>query len=65
MKTGDTVYTVNAKTNEVDTWTYAGTMRADGTLLIHLKSGKKECVLPARCVFDSMEKARAVAAMKP
>lgn len=65
MKTGDTVYTVNAKTNEVDTWTYQGYIPAGGKRVIYLTRGVKSCVLPERCVFDSVEKARAVAAMKP
>ena len=61
MILGQKVFTVNAKTNSIDSWEYAGEMFAKTERLIHLVNGKKQCVLPARCVFDSEEKARAVA----
>ena len=58
---GDKVYTVNAKTNEVDEWEYAGAFKGNGETLIQLIDGDKTCFLPARCVFDTKEKALAVA----
>ena len=58
---GDKVYTVNAKTNEVDTWEYAGVFKTKDETLIQLVDGKKTCFLPARCVYDTKEKATAVA----
>ena len=50
MVVGDTVYTVNAKTNKVDSWIYNGTLRTPDEILVNLVSGKKSCFLPARCV---------------
>ena len=50
MKVGDTVYTVNAKTNKVDSWIYNGTLRTPDEILVNLVNGKKSCFLPARCV---------------
>lgn len=61
MDLGQKVYTVNGKTNTVDTWQYAGALRSNGELLIQLSRGKKTCFLPARCVFESREKAQEVA----
>ena len=59
-KLGKTVYTVNAKTNTVDTWTSVGLLPTKDGLLIQLVNGKKTCFLPERCVFTSEAKARAV-----
>ena len=59
---GQTVYTVNAKTNNVDSWQSVGALKSKGEILIHLVNGKKYCFLPKRFVFDSLEKAQAVAA---
>lgn len=64
MKIGQEVYTVNAKTNKVDTWTYNGALPTKDELLIHLVNGKKYCFLPARCVYESKDKALAVAEAK-
>ena len=61
MKIGQDVYTVNNKTNAVDTWKYAGMLRTKDDLLIQLTKGKSLCFLPARCVFESKDKALAVA----
>jgi hypothetical protein len=61
MTVGDKVYTVNAKTNGVDSWQFGGALRSNGELLYCLVKGKKQCFLPARCVFESREKALAVA----
>lgn len=58
---GDKVYTVNAKTNKVDEWEYAGVFKANGQTLIQLVDGKKTCFLPARCVYTDKNKALAVA----
>ena len=57
MTIGQEVYTVNAKTNKVDFWKYAGVLRTKGELLIHLVNGKKYCFLPARCVYTSYDEA--------
>ena len=61
IQIGQEVYTVNNKTNEVDAWTYNGTLRTPDNLLVHLVKGKKYCFLPARCVFFSKARALAVA----
>jgi hypothetical protein len=61
MLVGDTVYTVNAKTNKVDSWIYNGTLRTPNEILINLVNGKKSCFLPARCVYLSKIQALAVA----
>lgn len=64
MKIGQEVYTVNAKTNQVDTWTFNGSIRTKDELLIHLVNGKKYGFLPARCVYASKDEALAVARSK-
>ena len=64
MTVGDRVYTVNAKNNNVDSWQYGGAIRTKGELLIHLINGKRYCDLPARCVFESREKAQEIANSK-
>lgn len=61
MLVGDTVYTVNAKTNKVDSWIYNGTLRTPNEILINLVNGKKSCFLPARCVYLSKIQALVVA----
>lgn len=63
MKLGQIVYTVNGKTNNVDTWEVAGTINTPDGVKIHLMSmsGKSFCLLPTRCVFESREKALEVA----
>ena len=64
MKIGQEVYTVNAKTNQVDTWTFNGSIRTKEGLIICLRNGKKCGFLPARCVYASKNKALAVAESK-
>lgn len=61
MDVGQTVYTVNNKTGEVDTWTYRGALRTPKELLAHLVSGKKCMFLPVRCVFESKRQAERIA----
>jgi hypothetical protein len=61
MVVGDTVYTVNAKTNKVDSWIYNGTLRTPDEILVNLVNGKKSCFLPARCVYLSEIQALTVA----
>lgn len=61
MDIGQKVYTVNGKNNNVDSWQYAGALRTRTEILYHLVKGKKSCFLPARCVFDSKEKAQDIA----
>lgn len=58
---GQKVYTVNAKDNTVDEWTYSGKLRTKDGLLIHLTRGKEYCFLPLRCVFSDRRKALYVA----
>ena len=50
MVVGDTVYTVNATTNKIDSRIYNGTLRTPDEILVNLVNGKKSCFLPARCV---------------
>ena len=52
MKLGQVVYTINAKTNQLDTWLFNGTIQADKETLIALVNRDKRCMLPKRCVFD-------------
>ena len=62
---GKVVYTVNAKTNEVDYWVCSGEItglyRGNKERLCVLRRDRKSCILPKRCVFESWEKASAVA----
>lgn len=62
---GKTVYTVNAKTNTVDSWTCYGEMsglyHGKKERLCLLQKVRKTLVLPKRCVFETEEVARAVA----
>lgn len=64
MKIGQTVYTVNAKTNEVDSWEFAGTIKDDGEILVRLENGDKSCFLPARCVYETETVAKYIAGLK-
>ena len=64
MTVGDKVYTVNAKNNNVDVWQFAGAIKIKDEILYQLSKGKKSCLLPKRCVFDSREKAQAIANSK-
>ena len=61
MKIGDTVYTINAKTNTVDSWTYNGMLPTKDGALCHLVNGKKYCCLPKRCVFETELEAKFIA----
>lgn len=62
---GKTVYTVNATSNQVDIWTCYGEFTAlfEGKKekLCILRQGKKECILPKRCVFLDHLKALSIA----
>lgn len=62
---GKTVYTVNAKTNTVDSWICFGEMtglyQGKKERLCLLQSARKSLVLPKGCVFETEEAARAVA----
>lgn len=53
FKIGQTVYTVNAADNTVDTWKYSGGLPVDGEFLCQLVNGKKSCFLPKRCVYGT------------
>lgn len=59
-----TVYVVNAKTNEVDAWLCTGEMTANYNgkkeKICFLNRGRKNTVLPKRCIFETEEAARAV-----
>jgi len=63
--TSKTVYTVNAKTNTVDSWIcfgeITGVYQGKKERLCLLQKLRKTLVLPKRCVFESEEAARAVA----
>lgn len=58
MKIGDTVYTVNAKTNTVDAWTFSGGYIPGYT---YLTKGSKMCFMPSKCVFETKAEAEKVA----
>ena len=61
LKPCQTVYTVNAKSNTVDSWEYSGVLKTRGGMLLHLTNGKKYCFLPARCVFKTELEAKFIA----
>ena len=53
-----TVYTVNNKTNRVDTWRYFGEFPAKNETLCHLINERNQYVyIPKRCVFSTEEDA--------
>jgi len=62
---GKTVYTVNAKTNEVDEWLCFGEMsglyQGKNERLCLLGKDRKQVVLPKRCVYNTLEKALEIA----
>lgn len=62
---GKTVYTVNAKTNTVDSWVcfgeITGVYQGKKERLCFLQKLRKTLALPKRCVFESEEAALAVA----
>lgn len=64
MKIGQKVYTVNNKTNHVDTWRYAGTVTSGGEKRYALNKAGKFMVLPPRCVFETKREALAVAKIR-
>ena len=61
---GQTVYTVNNKTNKVDSWDYGGYLKSEHETLIHLVRGRQFCFIPARCVFATESEAQEVAKKK-
>ena len=65
---GKTVYTVNNKTNKIDEWIcngeITGIYHGKNERLCFLQNGKKQVVLPKRCVYLSVEKTREVANIK-
>jgi hypothetical protein len=61
LKPGQTVYTVNAKTNTVDSWEYSGKLKTREGVQLLLTNGKKRTFLPARCVFKTELEAKFIA----
>lgn len=61
FKYGQKVYTINAKTNAVDAWTYGGALHTAKGILYRLENGPKYCYLPARCVYETELGARFIA----
>lgn len=53
FKPGQTVYTINAKTNKVDSWKYAGKLLTDKGTMLLLESGKKSGYFLERCVYET------------
>lgn len=64
MKIGQTVYTVNNKTNTIDEWTFNGVLNTGGKRLCHLVNGKKYCFLPHNAVYSTRTKALQIAKLK-
>lgn len=60
MKIGDTVYTINNKTNNIDSWTFGGLLRTPKEILAYLAKGRKYCYLPLRCVFETEAEAKTI-----
>ena len=61
MKVGQRVYTVNSKTNDIDTWTCSGFIPQENEPIVHLTNGKRCLFLPKRCVFETVQEAIIVA----
>ena len=57
MKIGDTVYTINAKTNTIDDWILDGFINTPEEPFCQLTKGSKFCALPKRCVFKDKDQA--------
>lgn len=53
IKVNSEVYTVNAKTNEVESWKCKGFLPQCGKMLVHLVRGREWCFLPENCVYES------------
>ena len=60
LKVGDTVYTINNETNNIESWSFAGYLKTENELLCQLAKGAKYCFLPVRCVFMSEKEAKRV-----
>lgn len=58
LSIGQTVYTVNAKTKNIDKWTLSGVLPSNGEYLCQLTRGTKYVFLPIRCVFKTEEEAK-------
>lgn len=61
MKIGQTVYTVNAKTNEVDEWTLDSVLKSKGKTLLVLTDGKGTGVFPHNAVYPTRARALEIA----
>ena len=64
--TGKTVYTANARTKLVDIWACEGEFKGEyqggKERLCILVQGRKQCILPKRCVF--LDSAKAISVVK-
>lgn len=61
FKLGQKVYTVNNKTNDIDTWTYCGGIPAKDAFLCQVKDDSGRMMfIPEKCVFSSKSKAKKI-----
>ena len=59
LKANQTVYTVNNKTNSVDTWTFLGEFPAkDDIMCCLIDEHNRRMFIPKRCVFETEDDAR-------
>lgn len=55
---GKIVYTINNKTNRIDTWRCSECMgRVNGEYIYELKDGPRVAVLPRRCIYPTIREA--------
>ena len=65
FKVGQTVYTVNNKTNNIDKWVYCGGIPAKDAFLCQLKNDNGQMMfIPEKCVFSSKSKAKKIKKFK-
>ena len=58
LKANQTVYTVNNKTNSVDTWTFLGEFPAkDGLMCALMDNRGRQMIISSRCVFETEDDA--------
>lgn len=61
MKIGQTVYTVNAKTNEVDEWIFDDIIKVEDKTLFDLHNDMGRVMLPCNAVYPTRARALEIA----
>jgi hypothetical protein len=65
MELGQTVYTVNAKTNKVDEWIFDDIIEREDETLFVLYNDMGSVILPHNAVYPTRAKALEVAKLQP